>query len=138
MRIITPYILSATLAVMPLSAFAWEHRFERGVDLYETQSGNIALSLVCDPNTVYGTTVSAVLVGLGSDLEMNGDVSFRFPDLVTISAILEYGHVSKALNEDGVWPPLLEGFRAHSAVEITIGGVTQSVDLGDPMVFTCT
>ena len=79
MRIITPLVFGATLAIVPFSVSAWEHAMERGVDLYQTSDPVMVLSLVCDPNSVYGTTVSAVLVGVGSNLEMNAIATFRFP-----------------------------------------------------------
>jgi hypothetical protein len=138
MRIITPLVFSATLAVVPFSVSAWEHEMERGVDLYQTADPVMVLSLVCDPNSVYGTTVSAVMVGVGSDLEMNAVATFRFPDLITIQATLDYGRISKSTNEGGAWEPLLAGFRSHSTVEISVDDVWHTVSLGDPMPFSCT
>ena len=138
MRIITPLLFSVTLSAFPLSALAWQHDLQRGVDLYQTQDANVALSLVCDPNSVYGTTVSAVMVSIGSETELNTVATFRFPDLVTVQVTLDHGHISKSTNEGGAWEPLLSGFRTHSAVEVSVGDVSQTVNLGEPMPFTCT
>lgn len=137
MRNITPLVFSVTLAVFPLSALAWQHDLQRGVDLYQTQDVNVALSLVCDPNSVYGTTVSAVMVGIGTKTELNTAATFQFPDLVTVRVTLDHGRISKATNEGGAWEPLLSGFRSHSVVEISVGDVSQTVNLGEPMPFTC-
>jgi hypothetical protein len=130
-------ILSAIFGAAPLSAQAWEHSMERGVDLYQTLDGDVSLSMVCDPNSVYGTTVSAVMVGVGAELDLNAPVTFRFPDLITIQATLDYGWISKADNEGGVWEPILTGFRTHSAVAVSVGDQSYDVNLGDPMQFSC-
>ena len=98
----------------------------------------MVLSLVCDPNSVYGTTVSAVLVGVGCELEMNTVATFRFPDLITVQATLDHGRISKSTNEGSAWEPLLAGFRSHSIVEISVDEVSHTVQLGDPMPFSCT
>lgn len=138
MRIILPLVISATLAVFPLSAIAWQHNLQRGVDLYQTQDANVSVSLICDPNSVYGTTVSAVLVGIDAETELNIAATFRFPDLVTVQVTLDHGRISKSANEIGAWEPLLSGFRSHSAVEISVGDVSQTINLGEPMPFSCT
>lgn len=130
-------ILSAIFGALPLSVHAWEHSMERGVDLYQTLDGGVSLSMVCDPNSVYGTTVSAVMVGVGAELDMNAPVTFRFPDLITIQATLDYGRISKADNEGGAWEPLLTGFRTHSAVAVSVGDQLYEVELGTPMPFSC-
>ena len=138
MRIILPLVISVTLAIFPLSAIAWQHNLQRGVDLYQTQDANVSVSLICDPNSVYGTTVSAVLVGIDAETELNIAATFRFPDLVTVQVTLDHGRISKSANESGAWEPLLSGFRSHSAVEISVGGVSQTINLGEPMPFSCT
>jgi len=130
-------IIGMIVGILPITAQAWEHSMERGVDLYQTLDGNVSVSMVCDPNSVYGTTVSAVMVGIGSELDMNAPVTFRFPDLISIQATLDHGRISKADNEGGAWEPLLTGFRTHSAVAVSVGEEAYEVNLGEPMPFSC-
>jgi hypothetical protein len=137
MRIVKTLISTALLATLPVAAFAWDHEMERGVDLYQAGDADVGVSLVCDPNSVYGTTVSAVLIALGADPDVSAVATFRFPDLITIDAPMTHGRISKAENQDGIWGPLLAGFRAHNAVEITVNDQTHSVALGDPLPFSC-
>ena len=137
MRIVQTLISIAVLASAPVSVLAWDHHMERGVDLYQAGDTDVGVSLVCDPNSVYGTTVSAVLVALGADPDVSAVATFRFPDLITIDAPMTHGRISKADNQDGIWGPLLAGFRAHSAVEISVNDQTHSGALGDPLPFTC-
>lgn len=130
-------IFGTLFGLLPLSAAAWEHSVERGVDLYQALDGSVSLSLICDPNSVYGTTASAVMVGVGTKLEMNVPVTFRFPDLITIQVTLVYGRVSKADNKGGAWEPLLTGFRTHDAVAVFVGDEIHEVNLGVPLPFSC-
>ncbi len=137
MQIDKALIILAFSSALPMAAQAWEQNMERGVDLYEATDGPVLLSLVCDPNTVYGTTESAVMVGIGTNHDMTAPVSFRFPDLITIDALMDHGRIAKATNEGGIWEPLLAGFRAHGSVTVTVGDNTYDVNLGEPKVFTC-
>lgn len=137
MRIVKTLISIALLATAPVAAFAWDHEMERGVDLYQTGDADVSVSLVCDPNSVYGTTVSAVLIALGADPDVSAVSTFRFPDLITIDAPMAHGRISKADNQDGIWEPLVASLRAHSTVEISVNDQTYSVTLGDPLPFTC-
>lgn len=137
MRIVRTLISIAFLASVPVSAFAWDHEMERGVDLYQAGDADVGVSLVCDPNSVYGTSVSAVMIALDADPDISAVATFRFPDLITIDALMAHGRISKADNQDGIWEPLVAGLRAHSAVEISLNDETHTVSLGDPLPFTC-
>lgn len=137
MRIVKTLISIAFLASVPVSAFAWDHEMERGVDLYQTGDPNVGVSLVCDPNSVYGTTVSAVLIALDANPDISAVATFRFPDLITIDATMTHGRISKADNQNGIWEPLVAGLRAHSAVDISLSGQIHTVTLGEPLPFTC-
>lgn len=120
------------------AAFAWEHQFERGLDLYTTPDRSVGLSLVCDPNTVYGSSESAVLVQLGTDPMATEDVVFRFEDGMAVQANVVRGHIMKLATEETVWETLLSGFRQFSTVVIENGDEAVTVDLGEPVVFSCT
>jgi hypothetical protein len=137
MRIVRTLISIAFLASVPVSAFAWDHEMERGVDLYQAGDADVGVSLVCDPNSVYGTSVSAVMIALDADPDISAVATFRFPDLITIDALMAHGRISKADNQDGIWEPLVAGLRAHSAVEISLNDESHTVSLGDPLPFTC-
>lgn len=137
MRIVKTLVSIAFLASLPVSSFAWDHEMERGVDLYQAGDADVGVSLVCDPNSVYGTSVSAVMIALDADPDISAVATFRFPDLITIDAPMAHGRISKADNQDGIWEPLVAGLRAHSAVEISLNGETHTVSLGDPLPFTC-
>ena len=78
------------------------------------------------------------MVGIDAETELNIAATFRFPDLVTVQVTLDHGRISKSANEIGAWEPLLSGFRSHSAVEISVGDVSQTINLGEPMPFSCT
>lgn len=130
--------IAVLAALMPITAQAWQHEKNRGVDLYQTSDENLSVSLVCDPNAVYGTTVSAVLVGVRLDDDISGPVTLRFPDLIVVQANLSHGRIAKADNEAGIWPALLTGLRAHGSVEISLNGSSYTVNLGDPLPFSCT
>jgi hypothetical protein len=120
------------------AALAWEHRIERGLDLYTTPETSVGLSLVCDPNKVYGSDESAVLVQLGVNPMAAKDVAFRFEDGMTVQARVERGHIMKSRTEGEAWQALLEGFREFSTVTIENDDDSVTVDLGDPVMFTCT
>lgn len=120
------------------TASAWEHQFERGLDLYTTPDRSVGLSLVCDPNTVYGSSESAVLVQLGTDPMATDEVVFRFEDGIAVQASVVRGHIMKLATEEAAWQSLLAGFRQFSSVVIENDVDTVTVDLGEPVVFSCT
>ena len=130
-------ILSALVAALPLSAQAWEHSMERGVDLYRVTDNGVAVSLVCDPRSVYGTTESAVLVQLGAVEDAATDATFRFPDGIVVQVPIVRGRIAKAATQVGAWEPLMSGFRTHSAVQVSADDRMFDVSLGDPMPFSC-
>ena len=130
-------IYSAILVILPLSTLAWEHDMQRGVDLYQASDGHVSVSLVCDPNSVYGTTVSAVMIGFGIELDLSEATTFRFPDLVTIQTSLDHGRISKSVNTGGAWEPLLSGFRTHGSVEVSRGDTSYNVNIGELLAFSC-
>ncbi|WP_299848146.1 hypothetical protein, partial [uncultured Paracoccus sp.] len=88
-------VSSAIFMGLPVTAGAWEHAHDRGVDLYLTGGGEMSLSLVCDPNSVYGTTNSAVLVEAGGNRDISGPVQFAFPDGNRVDAELTHGRFGK-------------------------------------------
>lgn len=125
--------LSASSAM----AGAWEHENERGVDLYRAANGDMVVSLVCDPNTVYGTTESAVLLEAGGDPDLSAEVSFSFPDGNHVNAALVHGRFGKATANPVDWETLVDGFRVHQTVTVSRGEAAVEVELGEPMPFTC-
>ena len=130
-------IFGTLIAALPFSAQAWEHSMERGVDLYRVVDNGVSVSLVCDPRSVYGTTESAVLVQLGAAEDATTDAIFRFPDGIVVQAPIVRGRIAKATAQNGPWEPLMSGFRAHSAVQVTADERTFDVSLGEPMPFSC-
>ncbi|ATG37975.1 MAG: hypothetical protein HEP70_20085 [Rhodobiaceae bacterium] len=132
-------LISSAIAFAASSAVAgaWEHEHERGVDLYRAADGDMVVSLVCDPNTVYGTTESAVLLEAGSDPDLSAEVSFSFPDGNTVNTTLVHGRFGKATANPVEWETLVDGFRAHQTVTVSRGEAAVDVELGDPMPFTC-
>ncbi|WP_421864926.1 hypothetical protein [Parvibaculum sp.] len=84
------------LTASPAVASAWEHEHERGVDLYRTENAGMVVSLVCDPNTVYGTSESAVLIEAGNNPDLSAEVGFSFPDGNRIGAAMVHGRYGKA------------------------------------------
>ena len=139
MRLIDKMMLGLALASVPAFASAWEHEFERGVDLYSAVDGVSAVRLVCDPNSVYGdTTESAVLVSLGATDDASAETTFRFADGATVMAAMVQGRIGKADAPAETWDALLAGFRSNAAVEVSVGNQIQTVNLGEPMPFTCT
>lgn len=130
--------IAATLALMGSNARAWDHTFQRGLDLYTVADGTIVVSIVCDPNSVYGTTESAVFIQTGADPFETKELTFWLADGVAIQVHLEKGRIAKALTEDLIWRTLLNGFRQFDTVVIEDGDESQYVILGDPMMLTCT
>jgi hypothetical protein len=137
MRFRNPIIYCALLGALPFAAQAWEHDMQRGVDLYQTLDAEISVPLVCDPNSVHGTTVSAVMIGFGAELDVSEATTFRFPDLIIIQASLDHGRISKSVNAGGAWEPLVAGFRTHGSVEIMRGDTSYNVNLGEILPFSC-
>lgn len=139
MLVLRLLILCAVLAAMPLAVSAWDHRIERGLDLYQARGAGVALSLVCDPNRVYGgTTQTGLLVSLGGDVDATMPVTFRFPDGIAVQAAVIRGRIGKAETECGAWAALVDGFRTHGTVIMEAGEGVHDVDLGQPVMFTCT
>ena len=139
MRALNLVILCATLGLVPVASAAWEHGIERGLDLYQARDGGMSLALVCDPNNVYGgTTQTGLLVNLGGNVDASMPATFRFPDGIAVQAELVHGRVGKAEAEPGAWAALLDGFRSHSSVVVEVGDAARPVELGQPMMFTCT
>lgn len=130
--------IAAFMSAIGSATFAWEHQMLRGLDLYTAPNQIVSLSLVCDPNSVYGSSESALLVQIGSDPFETKDMTFRFGDGMAVQTKLEKGRVAKALIETIVWQSLLDGFRASGAVVIEDVSGSYDVTLGDPMMFSCT
>lgn len=131
-------VSSAIFMGLPVTAWAWEHAHDRGVDLYLTGGGEMSLSLVCDPNSVYGTTNSAVLVEAGGNRDISGPVQFAFPDGNRVDAELTHGRFGKDVADPAKWQLVLEGVRMHQSITVTLEGSSAEVQLGEPMPFTCT
>ena len=132
--------LHAFIAAMVLSAapvFAWEHTFTRGLDLYSVTDNGATIRLVCDPNRVYGGTETMVLIVVDGNSDLNTDATLAFPGGETITAPLMHGRMSKRDLGDTIWQPLLDGLRNTARVELSVGGTTQVVDLGEPLAFSC-
>lgn len=125
------------LTILPTVAGAWEHRHERGIDLYRIENAGMVVSLVCDPNQVYGTTESAVLIEANNNPDLSVEVDFSFPEGSTIKARLVHGRFGKAMASQTKWEALITGFRTHQAVTVTIDENAVKVELGTPMLFTC-
>jgi len=131
------HIFLAVVALSPAPAFAWEHSFARGLDLYSITDGGATIRLVCDPNRVYGGTESMVLIVVGGNSDLNTDATLTFPSGETITAPLVHGRLSKRDLREAVWQPLLDGLRNAARVELSVGANTQTVDLGEPVAFSC-
>ena len=141
MQFSKPLVLSAILAIaLPGAGRAWEYSKQRGVDLYQADSGGAAVSLICDPDSVYGkgSTASAVLVELGGNPDISGPVELRFPDGNGVNAELVHGRVGKMEAGSAAWETLLAGFRAHQSIKVSVDGQAADVQLGTPKPFTCT
>lgn len=139
MSALKPLVLAAILGGAPAVAVAWDYELLRGLDLYQARDGGVSLSLVCDPNSVYGgTTQTGLLVNLGGNVDASLPATFRFPDGIAVQVELVHGRIGKADTEAGSWAALMEGLRAHSTVTMDVAGRTRDLDLGQPMMFTCT
>lgn len=125
------------LSAAPAVAGAWEHDHERGVDLYRAVDGGVTVSLVCDPNAVYGTTESAVLLEVNNNPDLSGHVTLGFPDGNNFDLELVHGRFGKATANPEAWEALISGFRAHHSATVIVGDTALEVELGDPMPFTC-
>lgn len=137
MRLKKSHVFMATVALCAAPAFAWEHDFKRGLDLYSASDNGATIRLVCDPNRVYGGTETMVLIVLGGNSDLNTDATLAFPGGATITAPLVHGRLSKRDLNETVWQPLLDGLRNMPRVELTVGDETQIIDLGQPVAFTC-
>lgn len=139
MRALDPLILGAFLGAIPVAVAAWDHGVERGLDLYQTRDGGVSVALVCDPDNVYGgTSQSGVLLNLSGNVDASLPVTFRFADGMAVQAELVHGRVGKADTEAGAWAALVDGFRSHTDVIVEAGEAVHYVELGEPMMFTCT
>ena len=139
MHALTALILGASIGALPVAAVAWDHSIERGLDLYQARDGGVSIALVCDPNNVYGgTSQSGVLLNLAGDVDASLPVTFRFADGMAVRAELVHGRVGKAEMEPGAWAALLDGFRSNAAVTLVGNAAMRPVDLGEPVMFTCT
>lgn len=127
----------AIMALCAAPAFAWEHDFTRGLDLYSATDNGATIRLVCDPNSVYGGTETMVLITLSGNSDLNTDATLTFPGGETITASLVHGRLSKRDLGETVWKPLLDGLRNVPRIELTVGDETQIIDLGQPVTFTC-
>jgi hypothetical protein len=128
-------LLIATFSAFP--AFAWDHDFTRGLDMYSATSNGATIRVVCDPNRVYGGTESMVLIVFGGQSDLNTTATLAFADGQSITAPLVHGRLSKRDLADTVWQPLLDGLRTAETVELTVGAATVTMNLGDPPAFTC-
>lgn len=127
----------ALAALNAAPAFAWEHSFTRGLDLYSVTDNDTTIRLVCDPNRVYGGTETMVLIVINGNSDLSTDATLAFPGGETITAPLVHGRLSKRDLGKTVWEPLLEGLRNTARVELIVGDNTQTVDLGAPVAFSC-
>ncbi|NVK58336.1 MAG: hypothetical protein HWE26_22340 [Alteromonadaceae bacterium] len=119
-------------------ARAWQHDFERGVDLYRVSSGGVVLSLVCDPNKVYGDqSESAVMVQLGADDDFTGPVRLAFAGDSVIDTQMERGRIAKRVVPAETWATLLDGLRSSETLELTVDGSARTIETGEPQAFTC-
>ena len=131
------HIFLAAAAFCAAPAFAWEHDFTRGLDLYSASDNGAIIRLVCDPNRVYGGTETMVLIVLGGNSDLNTDATLTFPGGETITAPLVHGRLFKRDLGETIWQPLVDGLRNMPRVELTVGESTQVIDLGQPVAFTC-
>ena len=131
------YALGLVLASAS-QASAWNYEFERGLHLYRASSGGVVLSLVCDPDLVYGPrSESALLVQIGGDDDYSGPVEIAFPDDTAVTTQAVHGRIGKREIADEVWQPLLAGLRAHDTLQLTMSGPAQTVSTGEAQDFTC-
>lgn len=137
MRIEKSFIFMAAAAFYAAPAIAWEHDFTRGLDLYSATDNGTTIRLVCDPNRVYGGTETMVLIVLGGNSDLNTTATLNFPGGESVTAPLIHGRLSKRDLGETIWQPLLDGLRNMPRVELTVGESTQTVDLGEPVAFTC-
>lgn len=129
--------IAAILAATP-AALAWEHSMQRGLDLYQTASDSMALSLVCDPDNVYGgASASALLVQAGGETEYTGPVRISFPDEITIETTATYGQIGKGFVAAELWQALLAGLRENTTFTVTVGSIEHEIDTGAPADFSC-
>lgn len=128
-------LLIATMAASP--TLAWDHDFTRGLDLYSTTDNGATISVVCDPNRVYGGTESMVLIVFGGNSDLNTTATLTFVDGQTITAPMVHGRLSKRDLAETVWQPLLDGLCNAESLELTVGTATVTMHRGDAPAFTC-
>jgi len=120
------------------AALAWETGFERGLNYYTASTGGILLTLVCDPDSVFGaTSTSGLLIERGAVQDYSGPVTLTFPDETAISTNAEHGRIGKEFTPPETWETLLESLRSNTELNIEIDGAAQKVVLGEPAEFTC-
>lgn len=129
-----PFVVSALCAGQ---AFAWDHDFTRGLDLYSTSDNGATIRLVCDPNRVYGGTETMVLIVLDGNSDLNAEARLAFAGGSEITVPLIHGRLSKRDLGDVAWQQLLDGLRNSPNAELTVDGNTRAVDFGPPQAFTC-
>ncbi|MEM9212200.1 MAG: hypothetical protein AAGA63_12010 [Pseudomonadota bacterium] len=132
-----PLFLMATATLFAAPAVAWEHTFARGLDLYSATDNGATIRLVCDPNRVYGGTETMVLIVLGENSDLNTNATLAFPGGETVTAPLVHGRMSKRDLGDTTWAQLLDGLRNTPSVQLTVGGSSRELELGEATAFTC-
>lgn len=137
MRLIRTIAISAILTICGSPTYAWDHQLQRGLDLYIADDQDVNISLICDPNSVYGTSESAILIQLGVDALETKNLQLQFADGPVVQATLERGRIAKALADDSIWHALIDGFHQNVAFKIYDENGFHSVTLGDPVAFTC-
>ena len=137
MRFTKPLVFMAISALSASPAFAWEHTFTRGLDLYSATDNGATIRLVCDPNRVYGGTETMVLIVLGGNSDLNTDATLAFPGGETVTAPLVHGRMSKRDLGDATWARLVDGLRNTPSVELTVGATSRQLNLGEATAFTC-
>lgn len=137
MRLKNHCVYMTFAALCATSAFAWEHDFTRGLDLYSVTDNGATIRLVCDPNRVYGGTESMVTIVLGGNTDITTTATLAFPGGQTITAPMVHGRLAKRDLAATVWQPLLESLRDAERVELTVGETTLMMNLGYAPPFTC-
>ena len=133
-RLALPVIV---MLLAPGGAGAWSYEVERGLDLYRTPPAPSVVSLVCDPQGVYGGDESAVLVEFDGLVDYSGDLVFRFPDGVSVDATMVHGRIGKPDVDPKVWASILTGLRSHEAFSVEQGNDAHEIQAGEIVGFTC-
>ena len=130
-------LLSLALILLPLKVLAWDYQLMRGIDLYSVTQNNITIRIVCDPNEVFGSSQSAIIIEIDANPALSDSIGFEFPSEEIIETNLVYGQISKSHIEHNTWQRLLEGFRSYTEVTIGIQSQTRHLTLGDLVEFSC-